>query len=233
MKNLFPLAALVAGLSVATVSAQTLSQWTFEDTVPNSTPGAGVWYTNLSAEAGIAPGVASGFHAGNATYSNPAGNGSAESFSVNTWAQGDLFQFVLATTGFQNIGVSFDHVSSGTGPRDFSLTYSTDGEIFVEAGSYQVLANAAPNPVWSSGTYQSLYTFNFDLSGIPAVEDASTLYIRLVNSSTVSAAGGTVAATGTSRVDNFTVAVVPEPAGMLALGGLLLLAGRKFLFRRS
>lgn len=224
MKNQILLVALVAGLSVANVSAQILSQWTFEDSLPNGSPGAGVWITNLIAEAGIAPGVASGFHAGAAAYSNPAGNGSAESFSVNAWAPGDFFQFVLATTGFQNIGVSFDQTSSSTGPRDFRLSYGTDGVNFTSFGDYQVLQNGlTPNGNWSSVTAQSAYSFSFDLSAISAIEDSPTVYFRLVNTSTLTPTGGTVAPTGTDRVDNFTVAVVPEPS-VLALGGLGLMA---------
>lgn len=145
----------------------------------------------------------------------------------------DYFQFRLGTVGFSRIGVSFDQTSSNTGPRDYDLTYSTDGVNFTLLASYSVLANASPNPTWSSGTYQSLFNFNYDLSSISALDNAADVYFRLVNTSTVSANGATVAAAGTSRLDNFTVYVVPEPTGLTlaALGFGLLLAAQRFIRR--
>lgn len=223
MKNQLPLVALVAGLSVSSVSAQVLSQWTFETTQPSLTATAGQWITNLTAEAGLTPGVASGLHATAATYSNPAGNGSVESFSVNGWSSGDFFQFVLTTIGHVGITVSFDQAGSGTGPRDFRLTYGTDGVNFTPAGDYAVLLNGAPNSAWSSGTHQPAFNYFFDLSDVSALDNANTVYFRLENISTVSINNATVAAAGTGRVDNFIVAVVPEPS-VLALGGLGLMA---------
>src|SRR5439155_102448 len=46
---------------------------------------------------------------------------------------------------------------------------------------------------------------SLDLSGVPAIENQSTVYIRLVDNSTTSINNGTVASGGTGRVDNFTV----------------------------
>ena len=222
--SLLYLSTIVAGVLVTSASAQTISQWTFETSIP-ATAGP------FSPEVGS--GSALGLHAGAATYSSPAGNGSVHSFSVNTWAVGDYFQFNLGTVGYSGIGLSFDQTSSGTGPRDFSLQYSTDGTTFTPFASYAVLANASPNPAWNATTASSLYTQNFDLSGVTSLNNAASIYFRLVNTSTVSAAGGTVAAGGTDRVDNFTVYVVPEPGSLLAVGGLVLLAGRKLLPKRA
>ncbi len=201
----------------------TLAQWTFELNPPadlnNST-------TISSILADVGTGTASGLHADSATdWTTPVGNGSANSLNANTWAVGDYFQFSLSTLGHFGIGVTFDQTSSGTGPRDFSLDYSTDGVAFTSAGNYTVLANgASPLSSWSSGTYQSGYTFTFDLSSIAALDNATTVYFRLFNTSTVSANGGTVAAGGTSRVDNFTVSVVPEPSAFALIGGFGILA---------
>lgn len=223
-----PISLLSAALLLALVnsaSAQTIAQWTFETSIPTS---AGPFSPEIGA------GSALGFHAGASVYSNPAGNGSAESFSSTNWAIGDYYQFNLGTVGYSGIKVSFDQTSSSSGPRDFNLTYSTDGVNFSLIGSYQVLANgAAPNSSWNSSTYQSAYTFSYDLSAIPAVDNAASLTFRLVNTSTFSANGATVAFGGTDRVDNFTVSVVPEPTGLLALGGLILVAARKLSVRRS
>lgn len=224
MKTLSYISSLLIVAGVTSASAQTLAQWTFETSIPTT---AGP----LSPEVGS--GSALGFHAGAAAYSNPAGNGSAESFSVNTWAIGDYFEFSLSTLGYTGIGISFDQTSSSTGPRDFDLTYSTDGSIFSTFASYVVLQNGlAPNASWNSGTYQSAYSFSYDLSSITALDNAPTVYFRLINTSTVAANGGAVAATGTDRVDNVTVSVVPEPTGILPIGALLLWAGRRMLTKK-
>jgi hypothetical protein len=204
------------------VFGQTIAKFTFETSLPAGTPGAGVWLTNISAEVGS--GVASAWHAGAATYSNPAGNGSAESFSANTWAVGDLFQVAVNTTGNSKIGLSFDQTSSTTGPGFFDLKYSTDGVNFTTFASNLLIAsNAAPNPVWNSTTASSIYSFSFDLSAVTALDNKPTVWFQLIDSSTTSSGGGTVAAAGTSRLDNFEVFVVPEPsvAGLAFLGGLL------------
>ena len=59
----------------------------------------------------------------------------------------------------------------------------------------------------------------FDLSGIDAIENQPSLTLRLVNSDTVAVNGGTVAAGGTSRVDNVIVSSgVPEPGTLCLLG---------------
>lgn len=207
------LATAVALAAVLPAHADTLAQWTFETSVPTT---AGP----VAPEVGS--GSASGFHAAASAYSNPVGNGSAESYSSTNWQVGDYYQFVFSTLGFSGLAVSFDQTSSGTGPRDFNLTYSTDGSSFTPFQSYIVLANAAPNPTWSSVTYQPIYTLSFDLSAITALDDQASVYIRMVQTSTVSANGGLVASGGTNRVDNFLAvgSPVPEP-GSLAL----LLAG--------
>lgn len=223
MKTLSVFSALVAAAAVSSASAQTIAQWTFETSIP-ATAGP------FAAEVGT--GNALGFHAGASVYSNPAGNGSVESFSSTVWAVGDYYQFSLSTLGYSGIGLSFDQTSSSTGPRDFDLAYSTDGVNFTTVGSYMVLQNgAAPNASWSTSTYQSAYTFSYNLSAIPAVDNAANVVFRLVNSSTVAANGTVVAASGTDRVDNFTVIVVPEPTGLAMLGGLMLLASRRLAKR--
>ncbi len=210
---------LIAAISFAAVSAHAqvvISDWTFETSAP-TTVGP------FTAELGTNPGQATAFHSGTIgtpTYSSPSGNGSAHSFSSNGWNVNDYYQFSASTTGFSGITVSFDQTSSNTGPRDFALLYSVNGGGFTQFGStYTVLANAAPNNVWSATVNHPEFNFSFNLGAVTALNNAASVTFRLVNNSTVSANGAAVAATGTDRVDNFTISqTTPEPATMAALG---------------
>jgi len=173
-----------------------LVQWTFETSQPIT---AGPFNPE------VGTGSALGHHAGTTTYSDPVGNGSQTSFSSSGWAIGDYYQFSVSTNLPGGLIVSWDQISSSSGPRDFNFFYSTNGVNFTQFGStYMVSNNAAPN-IWSVSVTNSATRYTNDLSGVAALNNAPTVYIRLVCASTVSASGGTVAAAGTDRLDNFTV----------------------------
>jgi hypothetical protein len=71
--------------------AQTIAQWTFETTF-GGISGTGTSLTGILPEVGT--GSASGVHAAAATiWSSPSDNGSAHSFSANTWAVGDYWKY--------------------------------------------------------------------------------------------------------------------------------------------
>jgi hypothetical protein len=200
-------AALAASCGFA--RAAVIAQWTFETSAPTT---AGPF----AAEVGV--GLALGSHASASVYTSPAGNGTSHSFS---------YQFAVSTSGLSGIQLSFDQTSSNTGPAHFQLSYSTNGTSFTSIGTpYTVLANAAPNTTWNPTTSNPVYTFTPDLSAISALSDQATLYFRLSDTDTVSANNGTVAAGGTSRVDNVIVSgtAIPEASamGLLAPAGLLL-----------
>jgi hypothetical protein len=206
--------------------ANTISQWTFEANAPADL-GNSATITGIAADVGN--GTASGFHSSAASdWSTPVGNGSANSLSVNSWSVNDYFQFQLNTVGFTGITVSFDQTSSSTGPGKFNFQYSTDGSSFVTfVTGYSVSADST---AWSSSAHNNLDTLSFDLSAVAALSDASNVYFRIVDDSTTSAGSGTVAGTGTDRIDNFTVsgttisvAAVPDTlpssfAAMILLG---------------
>jgi len=220
------LALLAAGFAPA--FAQIITSWTFETSLP-ATAGP------FAAEVGT--GSALGLHAGASTYSSPVGNGSTHSFSSNTWAIGDYYQFQTATTGFSGIAVSWDQTSSNTGPAGFKLAYSTDGTNFTDFASYNVIANSA-TPIgagaWTGATVNSAYRFNYDLSAISALNSQAAVYFRLVDTNTMPAgAGSTFGAGGTNRVDNFTISAIPEPSTYALLLGFAGFAGALLRRRRT
>jgi hypothetical protein len=222
-------AAVVAMSLSASAGADTLAQWDFESTTPADASNIASYPNAIAPAIGI--GNASGIHASATTdWTTPAGNGSANSFSSNEWAIGDYYQFQTSTIGFENITVSWDQTSSSTGPRDFKLSYSTDGSIFSDFASYSVRTNSSP--AWSSSTPTGLDTFTYDLSTINAIENQTSVYFRLVDASMVAANGGTVASGGTDRVDNFTISAAPVPEAdtyAMLLAGLGLVG---FMVRR-
>jgi hypothetical protein len=215
---------LISGLAASGARADVIADWTFETSAPTT---AGPY----SPEVGS--GAASMFHLNTSTYSSPVGNGSSHSYSSNGWSVNDYYQFSVASTGFTNLSLSWDQISSSTGPKDFELLYSTDGTHFTAAGSiYSVLVNASPN-TWTSTSAVSTTTFNVDLSSITALNNSASVLFRIVDMDTTSAGGGTVAAAGTDRIDNFkfsgtALAPVPLPAGIWLLGsGLAGLLGAR------
>lgn len=222
---LLVVAPLLVSASVA--SAQTLAQWTFETSPPadlaNSTTISGIL-------ADIGTGTASGVHAGALTdWTTPVGNGSANSLSANEWAVGDYYQFSITTIGYEDIKLSWGQTSSATGPGEFKLAYQVNGGGFTDFFNYTVLPNQAGAPglgSWSTVTEILGYNYLVDFSSVFALDNVTSVDFRLIMATTAdSAPPGTVAAGGTSRVDNFTVTAtaVPEPSA-LALGGLGALA---------
>ena len=223
-KQLSILSAAILALSVsASASADTVAQWDFESTLTPVDATNFAVYPNAIAPS-IGSGNASGVHANAATdWTTPVGNGSANSFSSNTWAVGDYYQFQTSTTGYADVMLSWDQTSSSTGPRDFKLSYSTNGTAFTDFGSYSVLVNGTPNTAWTSGINNAPFNYAYDLSAVTALDNQASVYFRLTDASTVSANAGTVAAAGTDRVDNFTVIATPVPEAdtyALLLAGL-------------
>ncbi len=224
MKSFVVLAAAVAAASLVSAQADILANWTFESAAStNSIIGAGD--TPAASQSGVGAdfglGTASAGHASSASvWSIPAGNGSPHSWSANTWGVGDFFQFQVSSLGFQNISVSYDQISSSTGPGIFKFGYSTDGVNFTYGSDYTVLVNASPN-TWIASTPVLTTTFTENLSAIIALNNQATLFFRVFDDATTSASqanGGSTAPgiAGTDRVDNFVVSAsqVPEPASL-------------------
>lgn len=214
MKKALLTLALVTVSAIA-ARADTIADWTFETSIPAT---AGPFSPEIGA------GSALGLHAGAATYSSPAGNGSLHSFSANTWAVGDYWQFTINASTYSSLVLDWDQVGSNTGPRDFRLAYSTDGTTFTDFTTYSVIVSG-----FSSGSTNTAAHHTADLSAITALNGQPTVVFRLFDNGTTAINNtGTVAAGGTDRVDNFTVtgvSAIPEPSviGMIGFGTVLVI----------
>jgi hypothetical protein len=221
--------AIILANCAASASAEIISYWTFETSVP-TTAGPHVAESGINAATSEASGSTGG------TFSNPAGNGngfeSIESFSSTAWDPDDFWQFKFPTTGSTGLTLTFDQAGSNTGPKTFKVATSTDGMTFTDlpAGGYSVAAstwNTAPTPMPG-------FTHSFSLP--VELENLPFAYVRLVNTSPTTGGainGGNVGSGGTNRIDNVQIAdsTIPEPAtvSLLAMIGLAgSLAGRRF-----
>jgi hypothetical protein len=236
--------ASVVAITLAAVSAWaqdlTIAQWTFETSKPTT---AGPISPEVGSETATAQ--ASGHHAGTAAYSAPSGDldasiaamdpgataadvsPSSNAYSANGWAVNDYWQFEVSTVGLGGIEIGWDQAGSNTGPENFQLQYSTDGSTFTPDGSVIV-----PLSAWTGTAAKSLSTIVSEPDH--SWDGDATLYFRLVDTSTTSVNGATVAPAGTDRVDNFTVvstSVIPEPSTVVLVGaglvGLLALRRRR------
>ena len=182
-------------------------------------------------------GTATGSSSPTATvFSSPAGNGSPHSFSSNHWVSGDYYEFDVPTTGIQNILLSFDQISSGTGPHAFSLFYSTDGSSYISFGSSAVATSGtftstvpatSTGSSWSTALTSTAFNVSFDLSAITGLNNAPIADFRIVDED-----AAVTSTAGTDRVDNVVVSgtAVPEPTEMCLM---MAAAGGALIRRRS
>jgi hypothetical protein len=202
----------VTGLAQASV----IADWTFETGTITSTFGNNTDYGHAdAADAGISTAAtdASGHHASAATgWSLAAGNGSANGLDAEHWGLNDYFQFSASAAGFSQITISYDQISSSSGPGKFLFEYSTDGTTFNPVGSDYTITRSS----WNAFSHTSLTTFTENLASISGLNNDATAVFRLVDDSTTSEGNGIVATGGASHVDNFIIngipTTVPEPS---------------------
>jgi hypothetical protein len=203
-----------------------VTRWSFDALTINGT-GQTPIITQPSADIGqqTENTVVSGFHNSASTnWTSPVGNGNLKSLSANTWQVDDYFRFTVNTQFITIIKLTFDQTSSSTGPKDFKLQYSLDGNNFTDITTYTVPFNTNTNTdySWGSTNYQSASTLSFDLSSITEINDLNSVQFRLTNTSTSALLGGTIQTGGTSRVDNFTMfgnMDIPLPLNIISFSG--------------
>jgi len=203
----------------------TLAKWTFDSA---ASTGSGTTSPSYRPEEGLQTNTASAssVHSASATYSLPAGNGSAKSFSANYWAMNDYFQFTMNSSGYRSLRIKFDQTGSGTGPLQFKLAYSVNGSTFIDYANYDVPRTNASSAIgWIATSSNSNSTLSFDLSSVAQLANKANLVFRLVQSGVTSLTNGTVQFTGTSRVDNVEIsgmALDSNPPVILLTGDSIL-----------
>jgi len=162
----------------------------------------------------------------NATYSASSGyaTGSMKTTGWNNGANTKCWQIVLSSKGFENLTFAAKTRSSSTGPRDFTIQYSTNGNDFIDAGTYQNLIDKLEN--------------KFATVKLPvAASNLDTLIIRLMMSSNISVKGEVVPSAGVSNINNILIQGTPiestaivgaveasEPSGAILSTDLIALA---------
>lgn len=227
-KALLVLAASVA--AAAPAGADLIAHWNFNDSTPNTLNG------QLGTLNSLAPNSGSGtltFSSGITlnTVSDGTADGNAGTFAGSTLnavgadgsggaltvtggiggggdviSNGQSFTFGIDMTGYQDLVVTLATRGTGTGFNNNQLAWSTDGSTFTDFG-----------PAWD-GRPTSFFLLTRDLSSVDALDDASTVFIRITLDGATSAAGN-------NRFDNvqFNATLIPAPgaAALLGLGGLL------------
>ncbi|WP_052144806.1 immunoglobulin-like domain-containing protein [Halalkalibacter okhensis] len=133
--------------------------------------------------------------ANQAAYVAGVGSGS-RAINSNGWHTADESYWVaeFTTEGYEDIRLSSKHYGSSTGPKDFALEYSVDGENWTSVSGTDI--EVATN--WTAGVLANV--------ALPEETDnAETVYVRWLNTSNVSIRGDDVASGGTNRIDDVVI----------------------------
>jgi hypothetical protein len=172
-----------------------------------SAPGAGGVPTSISADQGAGTlsltawtGLVDDF--GGSTINALGGDPTEESLSlVSSAGNGSYVQLQFATTGLEDVIITFATRGTSTGFATSDWLYSTDGTNFTSSG----ISTA------TTSTTFALATVN--LSAVTAIDNAATVYLRY----TLSGATNT---SGNNRIDNLQINAdpIPEPTSLAMVG---------------
>lgn len=175
-------------LALFTNAQTTVVKWTFDD-------------SNLIADAGIEANAAKTISAvataQNFTY--PTGLNTTQCLSETGWDAGvdtKYWQIEFVTTGYQTLTLSSFQKSSNSGPKDFKAQYKVG-----ESGTWTDISGAVvvcANDNFILGVLTNV--------ALPAeCDNQASVFIRYLITSTVSSNNSTVAATGTSRIEDLEI----------------------------
>ena len=150
--------------------------------------------TPFNATTGI--GELSLFDESTLTFSASSGGG----LNKMGWNSGEDSKYWLVSfnsTRYRDLKLDFRMRSSGTGPRDFKLQYSTDGDLWIDVNDSLIAVGNNINV-----TAQESF-FSFFLPA--AINNQATVFLRCIMFSNTSANGGVVAAGGINQINNVRV----------------------------
>ena len=96
--------------------------------------------------------------------------------------------------------MTWSQMGSNSGPRYFIVQCSTDDTNFTDVDAFTVT-----NDNWIATSVRTASIRTLDLTGVAALDNQATVYVRLVDTSTVSIGGSTVGTAGSDRIDSVTV----------------------------
>jgi hypothetical protein len=142
----------------------------------------------------------------NAEGPDPAGDALGLRSNANN---GLTMDFVVDTTGYEDIILSFAATRNNQGFDEDAVLYSTDGVNYTQFSTF--------NP--SNGSWGTVIA---DMSAVAAVEDAGTIYLRLKFDSAQNN-------NGTTTLDNVRIigTVIPTPGAVALFGMAGLVAVRR------
>ena len=140
--------------------------------------------------------VTTGFTTSTSTISNNTYNGQTDK---------GYWLISTSTKGFKDLVFNFSTRSSGTGPRDFNTEWSTD------ASTWNVFGNTTTTSSTTVKIESTSPAEKFGMALPAAAANQDTLYIRIIQKSEVSEAGGTVASGGTHGVNSLQLYGTKDP----------------------
>ncbi|NQD70943.1 BACON domain-containing protein [Sphingobacterium shayense] len=136
-----------------------------------------------------------------------AGSGTSVSkstYNVNGWGAGRYWLFDNVSTLGINTSLSLQiegNSSTNSGPRDFAVEYSLDGENWSRVGTYQLSGQISAGE--SEFVIASGKMFSFKLPDV--LLNQPNIKIRLINISAISVNGTQTTASATSRLSHFSI----------------------------
>jgi hypothetical protein len=124
----------------------------------------------------------------------------ANGFSISGWNVNEYFQILAPTTGYNLNSLTLSVRSSGTGPGNFKVQYSSNGS----GGTFTDL----PSSTFASGNGVCVSVGPFDFSSINALDNNANTVFRLVftgGEADGTPATGDASSAGTFRVDDIVI----------------------------
>jgi len=158
---------LITLLGYLTLEAQTIfTNWNFDDQTNNPTIGTGT----ITLIGGVAMSTTSPYPGGNPS----TGKGmNTTTYPAQSTAPGTAgVEFAVSTVGKSEIGITFDHRSSGTMSRWAQFEYSIDG------GANWVVAG---NNAGGLSPHDTFFSFSLDLTACTSCENNANFKFRIVS----------------------------------------------------